>query len=142
VTSCVFCEIVAGRAPASFVHRDERVAGFMDIRPVNPGHLLVVPAAHAPNLADVDPVTGAQMFTLAQRLAAAVRTSGVRCDGVNLLLADGAPAGQEVFHAHLHVIPRFAGDGFGFRFARSHGPPPSRGNLDRTADAIRRGAVG
>ena len=87
----------------------------MDIRPVNPGHLLVIPLVHAAGLTTLESDTGAQMFRVGQRLAEAIRRSGVRCEGINFLLADGEAAGQEVFHVHLHVIPRYAGDGFGFR---------------------------
>ena len=71
------------------------------------------------------------------RLADALRRSGVRCEGVNLFLADGEAAGQEVFHVHLHVIPRFPGDGFGFRFAPGYFQLPGRDALDQVASAIR-----
>ncbi len=111
-TSCVFCEIAAGRAPASVVYSDEQVIAFLDIRPVTAGHLLVVPRAHAAGLADLLPADGAAMFTAAQRLAAALRVAGLPCEGINLFLADGETAGQEVPHAHLHVLPRARGDGF------------------------------
>ena len=134
--SCVFCDIVAGSAPSSIVDRDGTCTTFLDIQPINAGHLLVVPNAHAAHLADLDPTHGAHMFRIAMRLAAALRGS-VRCEGVNLILADGAAAGQEVFHAHLHVIPRFAGDGFGFTFPRGYLDRPERAELDRTAAAIR-----
>ena len=115
----------------------------MDIQPVNPGHVLVVPLAHAADLAALAPETGAQLMRVAQRLAAAVRgageqrESGVRCEGVNLLLADGPAAGQEVFHVHLHIIPRYAGDGFGFRSEYHH--PPARAELERVAASVRGG---
>lgn len=137
MADCIFCSIVAGAVPASFVHRDEAVCAFLDIRPVNQGHLLVVPNLHATGLADLSPATGARMFETAQRLAAAVRASGLTCEGVNLLLADGAVAGQEVFHVHLHVLPRFDGDGFGFRFPAGYGTVPPRADLDRVAEVIR-----
>ena len=133
---CIFCAILAGRAPASFVYRDERCAAFLDIRPVNPGHTLVVPMRHAANLAELDPEDGAQMFRVAQRLAAALRRSGLRCEGVNLHLADGEVAGQEVFHVHLHVVPRFRGDGFGLRFPPGYGHQPPRAELDEIAGRI------
>lgn len=134
---CVFCEIVAGREPASVVYRDELCTAFMDIRPVNPGHLLVIPNRHATYLADLPAETGAQLFRVAQRLAAALRRSGLRCEGVNLFLADGEVAGQEVFHVHLHVLPRFRGDGFGLRFPPGYGRRPPRPELDETAGRIR-----
>jgi histidine triad (HIT) family protein len=137
--TCIFCDLLAGAAPASFVYRDEVCAAFMDIQPVNPGHLLVVPVAHAADLAALPPETGAQLMRVAQRLAAALRQSGVRCEGVDLFLADGVAAGQEVFHVHLHVIPRFAGDGFGFRFGPKYHKLPPRAELERIAAAIRRG---
>jgi histidine triad (HIT) family protein len=135
--SCIFCDIVAGRAPASLVYRDERVCAFMDIQPVNPGHLLVIPVAHAADLASLEEETGAQMFRVGQRMAAAIRRSGVRCDGVNLFLADGEAAGQEVFHVHLHVLPRHAGDGFSLRYGPGYGVLPDRSALEAMASAVR-----
>ena len=133
---CVFCGILAGALPVSWVHRDERVVAFMDIRPVNPGHLLVVPRAHAPGLADVEPETAGHMMRVGQRLAAGLRASGLRCEGVDLFLADGVAAGQEVLHAHLHVIPRFRGDGFGMPLGPHTRALPSRAELDTGAARI------
>jgi histidine triad (HIT) family protein len=134
---CVFCEILAGEKPASFLYQDDHCSAFMDIQPVNPGHLLVVPNVHARHLADLDEETGAQLFRVGQRLARALRRSGVRCEGVNLFLADGKAAGQEVFHVHLHVIPRYAGDGFGFHFSPAYYELPKRPELDQLAKQIR-----
>ena len=133
---CVFCAVVAGTEPASIVHEDEHVLAFCDLFPVNPGHLLVVPKAHSTGLAELDPADGARVFAVAHRLAAAVRGSGLRCEGVNLFLADGEPAGQEVFHTHLHVIPRHAGDGFRLHSGQSR-TPAGRADLDGVAAAIR-----
>ncbi|MGS0687208.1 HIT family protein [Nakamurella sp. GG22] len=109
---CVFCAIVDGRAVASRLFEDDAYLALLDINPVTPGHQLVIPKRHHVGLADLPAEVGAGMFRIAHRLAAALRASGVRCDGVNLFLADGEPAGQEVFHVHLHVFPRFPGDGF------------------------------
>ncbi len=134
-TDCIFCRIVAGDAPASVVHRDDRCVAFMDLRPVNPGHLLVVPLRHAAHLADADGETVAHLMRVAHRLAAALRASGLRCEGVNLFLADGAAAMQEVFHVHLHVFPRWRGDGFGLRFGPDYRARP-RAELEATASAI------
>jgi histidine triad (HIT) family protein len=136
---CVFCRILAGELPATFVHRDEHCAAFMDIQPVNAGHVLVVPTKHATQLADLDPDAAARMLPLAQRVAAALPASGVRCEGVNLLLADGAAAMQEVFHVHLHVIPRFESDGFGLRFGPHYSDRPPREALEQVAAQLRRG---
>jgi len=111
-STCIFCAIVAGRAEASLVHEDDTVIAFMDIRPVNPGHVLVIPRDHAAYLADLPEEHGAQMWRVGQRVAAALRRCGLRVEGVNFFLADGAAAFQEVFHTHLHVLPRYRGDGF------------------------------
>ena len=108
---CVFCAIAAGTGEASIVHEQDDVIAFMDIRPINDGHLLVAPKEHWATLAEVEPVTFANMAAVAQVLAGAVRATDVRSEGVNLFYADGAAAGQDVFHSHLHVIPRYAGDG-------------------------------
>ena len=132
---CIFCEIVAGRADASAVYEDDQVMAFLDLFPANPGHLLVIPKAHATYLAEVEPEAGKRMFAAAHRLAQALRESGVRCEGVNLFLADGAVAGQEVFHTHLHVIPRFEGDAF--RLSLGGKGMAERSDLDRTAEMIR-----
>jgi diadenosine tetraphosphate (Ap4A) HIT family hydrolase len=134
---CVFCAIVAGSAPASIVYDDADLLAFIDIRPVTPGHLLIVPKRHAPFLADLDEATRARMFTVAMRLARAVRASGLRCEGINLFLADGEAAFQEVFHTHLHVIPRFVGDTF--RIDADWSVSPSRAELDEIAEQVRRG---
>jgi histidine triad (HIT) family protein len=77
------------------------------------------------------------MFTITQRVACALRKSGLPCEGVNLFLADGEAAMQEVFHVHLHAIPRFAGDGFGLKFPTAYGQKPARASLDATAERIR-----
>ncbi len=134
--ACVFCRILRQEAEASLTYHDDLVTAFLDIRPVNRGHTLVVPNAHTADLADLDPAVGARMFAVGQRLAGALRRSGLRCEGVNLYLADGQAAGQEVLHVHLHVVPRFGGDGFnlrrGFRFER-----PARDELNTTAARIR-----
>jgi histidine triad (HIT) family protein len=120
------------------VYSDETVMAFMDIRPVNPGHALVIPKAHASELSELDENTGAQMFKIGMRLAEALRRSSVRCEGVNLLLSDGEAAFQEVFHVHLHVIPRFKGDRFGIKFGNRYGLGSDRKGLDRIALSIKK----
>ena len=138
MSTCVFCDILAGKPPSSIIFKDDLCCAFMDIQPVNPGHVLVVPAGHASCLAELDEESGAHMFRVAQRIAKAIRNSGVKCEGINLFLADGEAAGQDVFHVHLHVFPRYAGDGFGFRFGPEYGNRPGRAELDGIAGKIRR----
>ncbi|TWP52639.1 HIT family protein [Lentzea tibetensis] len=131
---CVFCAIVGGRSPASVVYEDAELLGFADLRPVTTGHLLVIPKAHSTDLAGLPAEVGGRMFQAGQRLAAALRRTDLRCEGVNMFLADGVAAGQEVFHVHLHVIPRFAGDGF---VLRADWRIRSRAELDEVAAAVR-----
>jgi histidine triad (HIT) family protein len=137
MNNCIFCYILANKVPSSQVYQDDNCTAFLDIQPVNPGHVLIVPNRHASRLTELDEDTGAEMFRLAQRLAKALRQSGIRCEGINLFLADGEAAMQEVFHVHLHVIPRFAGDGFGLKFGPDYGDKPDRPMLDEIAQKIK-----
>ena len=91
-------------------------------------HVLVIPTYHTPDLAGVTEDAGGRMFALGRRVAASLRASGLPCEGVNFFLADGAAAGQTVFHSHLHVIPRVRSDGLGFRFRHGLG----RGRMSRS----------
>jgi histidine triad (HIT) family protein len=136
MTDCVFCAIIAGDAEASVVAETERALAFLDIAPITPGHTLVVPRQHASRLADLHAEDGCELFRLGQRVAAALYASELRAEGVNLFVADGEAAGQDVFHAHLHVLPRFGGDGFELRL-----PPDNRVRtrveLDEVAGILR-----
>jgi histidine triad (HIT) family protein len=135
---CIFCAIVAGVAEASVVYEDEVVVVFMDLNPVTPGHLLVVPRTHAVGLEDLDESSAGHVWAVAHRMAKALRRSGLRCEGINVFLADGEVAFQEIFHFHLHVFPRYAGDGFtiGANWAGR-----SRDLLDADAEAIKGAAA-
>jgi histidine triad (HIT) family protein len=137
MNSCIFCNILGGNAAANFVMRNEWCAAFMDIHPVNPGHVLVVPLYHAELLSGLDEPTLGHMLQMAQRIDGALRKTGLKCEGVNLYLADGRPAGQEVMHVHLHVIPRFHGDGHHLRFSPAYFTRPSTAELEQTAQQIR-----
>ncbi len=106
----MYCEILAGRAEASLAFEDDVTIVVMDGNPVNPGHAVVIPRVHATGLEDLDEQIGAHMWRVAQRVALGLRRSGLRCEGVNVLLGDGEAALQEVLHTHMHVFPRFEGD--------------------------------
>lgn len=131
----MFCRIIAGELPSSKLYEDDNVIAFMDIQPATEGHLLVIPKDHAPLLADLDPDDAGHMMVVAQKMAAALRASSIPTDGVNLFLADGEVAGQEVPHAHLHVLPRTKGDGFGLTQSPT---TPGRQDLDNQAAAIKK----
>jgi histidine triad (HIT) family protein len=135
--ACIFCSIARGEVQASIVRETDSVLAIMDIQPVNPGHVLVIPRAHATYLAELEAKVGGEIFQLAMQVAEGLRRSGLRCEGVNLFLADGEVAGQEVFHVHLHVFPRFEDDGFGLRFSPGYGEHPARVDLDRVAASIK-----
>ncbi len=136
---CIFCAIVREDAPATFLHQDDRVVAFMDTRPVQPGHLLVVPRAHARLLPELDDGTLSRLWAVATHLNRALRRSALPVEAVSVYVADGDAAGQEVAHVHIHLIPRRAGDGFGFRFPPDYGTRPGRPELESIADQIRSG---
>ena len=135
--STIFSKILAGEVPASFVYRDDKVAAFMDIQPINPGHVLLIPLKQVEYFYELDDETCQHLMKLAKTISKAIRASGIRCEGINLFLADGESAGQEVAHCHLHVFPRFEGDGFGLKFAERYFQPPPRNELDAAAEKIR-----
>jgi len=132
---CVFCRIVDGEAEATFVYDDDDVVVFLTTGPVTPGHLMVVPRAHLPYLADIDTRLGGHMFNVAKQMAQALRASTLRCEAVNLFYADGEAAFQEIFHSHLHVFPRYQGDGF--RLDADWDNVPSRDELDQVGEQVR-----
>lgn len=112
--ACVFCDIVAGTAPAIRVYEDDDYLGILDIRPFARGHTLVIPKRHSTDLTDTPPETVGDMARIGQRIARAARRSGLHADGNNIVINDGKAAFQTVFHIHLHVLPRRAGDKMSF----------------------------
>jgi histidine triad (HIT) family protein len=112
--SCVFCEIVAGRAPAIRIYEDDDYLAILDIRPFTRGHTLVLPKRHTVDLTDTPPEICAEMVALGQRIARAARASGLHADGNNVVINDGRAAFQSVLHIHLHVVPRHDGDKLSF----------------------------
>lgn len=136
---CIFCAIIRGDAPATFVHQDELVVAFMDTRPVQPGHVLVVPHPHAKLIPELDDRILADLWSVAVDLNRALRASSLPVEAVSVYVADGDAAGQEVAHVHIHLIPRRAHDGFGFRFPPGYGTEPDRAELETIAARIRPG---
>jgi histidine triad (HIT) family protein len=105
----IFEKIIAREIPAEIVYEDEHILAFLDIKPINVGHTLIIPKKKFVNIFDGDPEVLAHMIKMAQRIALAVKEI-TKCDGVNILMNNESSAGQEVFHAHMHVIPRVKGD--------------------------------
>jgi histidine triad (HIT) family protein len=106
---CIFCKILAGGLPASIVDEDERTISFMDINPATRGHALVIPRTHSRDLLSIEPDDLAAVALAAKRLAARA-SERLGAAGVNVINSCGAAAWQTVFHFHVHVIPRYAGD--------------------------------
>jgi len=132
---CTFCGILQGELPASVVDEDDVTVAFLDIKPVNPGHTLVVPRRHVTSFAGLTKDEITRMISAAHRVMAAQRAV-LHCAGATLHLADGEIAGQEVPHAHFHVIPRYVNDGFGLRLPKAYGATVDRVDLDDIANRL------
>lgn len=136
MSACVFCEILARRAPGSVVYEDDHVAAFLDLFPVHRGHTLVVPKRHLVDLLACPPDLAGRLFAACALLApAVVQASGAH--GFNVWTANGAAAGQEIFHLHLHLLPRYERDAFGLRFPKGYPAEAGRDDLEAMAEAIR-----
>ncbi len=119
---CIFCRLVRGELPAVRVLEDELVLAFMDIGQVNPGHVLVATKRHADSLLEATPDEAAAVMRAAQRIALAARAA-FDAPGLSLYQMNGRDGEQTVFHFHLHVLPRHAGDGVGLSWPRKEPPP-------------------
>jgi histidine triad (HIT) family protein len=132
---CTFCDLIRGAAEVSVCHEDSDAIAFMDIQPVNNGHVLVVPREHYESLLDVPEEIGLHLFRVTMRLANAVRhVTG--CDDLNIVVNSGAAAGQDEPHYHVHIIPRRAGDGFDIPLPFNGSEMPDRTVLDAYAAQI------
>ena len=132
---CIFCDIIHGAAEVSMCYEDATAVAFMDIQPVNAGHVLVVPREHYETLTDLPPDVARHLNGVAIKLAATV-SQVFRAAGMNIIVSSGAAAGQDVFHFHVHVIPRRAGDGFDVPLPFPGSAMPSREQLDASAARI------
>jgi histidine triad (HIT) family protein len=110
MSDCIFCAIATGDGPAERVHSDERTVAFLDLFPAADGHVLVIPKAHCDDVHGADPEDLAACARTVQLMAARV-AGALAPDGVSVIQSNGRAAGQTVFHYHVHVIPRFDGDG-------------------------------
>ncbi len=133
MNDCVFCKIVARQLPATVVHEDEHTVAFMDLGQVNPGHVLVAAKAHLENLYGLDDVNAAAVFRTVARVARAIRDAFAP-QGLSVYQANGRPAGQTVFHFHVHLVPRHEGDGMALTWPVKN---PPRETLEHYAAKIR-----
>jgi histidine triad (HIT) family protein len=135
-SSCIFCQIISNRLEANFVYRDTVSSAFLDIHPINPGHILIVPNDHCERFYDLRSDTAEHIFGIARNIYAAMKKAPIRCEGANIFLSDGQIAGQEVPHSHLHIAPRFENDGHKPGFSHSDPDVANREELDRIAKQL------
>jgi len=107
---CLFCKIIKGEIPSHKVYEDANVLAFLDITPVNPGHVLLVPKKHSRNILEIDDNNFRELAPLIKKIARAVK-EGMGADGINIHINNEPAAGQVIFHTHIHIIPRFSDDG-------------------------------
>ena len=108
--NCIFCKIANGEIPSATVYEDDTFRAILDIAPAHKGHVIVLPKSHADNLFELDDEVAAKALPVVKKIAKALKAV-TGCDGVNVLQNNGTAAGQSVFHLHIHIIPRFEGDG-------------------------------
>jgi histidine triad (HIT) family protein len=132
---CTFCDLIHGAAEVSICHEDSDAIAFMDIQPVNNGHVLVVPREHYESVLDVPQELGLHLFRVTMRLTAAIRRV-TGCEDYNIVVNSGAAAGQDEPHYHVHIIPRRHGDGFDIPLPFNGSEMPDRTVLDAYAARI------
>ncbi|KQS79234.1 HIT family hydrolase [Rhizobium sp. Leaf384] len=136
-TSNIFAKILRGEIPAHTVYEDEAVIAFMDVMPQADGHALVVPKAPSRNLLDADPATLPALIAAVQKVAIASKTA-FSADGITILQFNEAPAGQSVFHLHVHVIPRHDGQPMRAHSGTMEDPDILKANAERLRNALKR----
>ena len=132
---CIFCDLIHGAAEVSVCYEDGDAIAVMDIQPVSPGHVLVVPRVHYESLVDIPREAAMHLFEVAMRLGPTVRRVS-DAEGMNIVVNSGAAAGQDVFHYHVHLIPRHTGDGFEIPLPFPGSAVPDRTFLDAMAARI------
>jgi histidine triad (HIT) family protein len=135
MSDCIFCQLIAGRLPASKVYEDGQVLAFMDAGQVNPGHVIVAVKPHVPTIYSLSPELAAAVFMATVKVARAVKTS-MQAEGLTLLQANEKAGWQTVAHFHIHVLPRHGNDGVAFTWPAKH---PPREELERLAGLVRQG---
>jgi histidine triad (HIT) family protein len=110
--NCIFCKIANGEIPSATLYEDEEFRVILDLGPASKGHALILPKKHAADLYEIPDETAAKAMLLAKKMAGKM-TKALGCDGFNIVQNNGECAGQTVFHFHMHLIPRYQGDGVG-----------------------------
>lgn len=135
-TSCIFCQIVAGDVPSRTVHETDAAVAFLDVNPLAEGHTVVIPRDHRRRLQDLSAAESTGLWSAVQSVLPAVEAA-VGADATTVGVNDGPASGQEIPHVHVHVIPRFQGDGGGpIHAVAGRRPSPSDDELDEIAASI------
>ncbi|MEK7496368.1 MAG: HIT family protein [Patescibacteria group bacterium] len=132
MSDCIFCKIVAGELPSFKVYEDDEFLAFLNIKPVNPGHVLVIPKKHSLDLLDMSEAEVSKFFSLVRKISPFV-IQAVSAEGFNIGVNCGVTAGQTVFHAHVHIMPRQTGDGHGSWQGKDY----KAGECEQVAEKIR-----
>ena len=132
--SCIFCRIAQKQAPVSCVYEDEKVMAFLDVRPLNEGHTLVIPKEHYETIFEIPEELITYLHGIVKRVSFAVKKAA-KADGISIFQQNGKTAGQEIFHLHVHVVPRYEGQKL-VRFGEIL--EANREKLDQVAANIRR----
>ncbi|HPA25931.1 MAG TPA: HIT family protein [bacterium] len=130
---CIFCKIINKEIPAEIIYEDEKTLVFLDIEPNNPGHCLVVPKVHYENIFDAPEEVLAHLINVAKKISNILKVA-VLAEGINIGINNGEVAGQVVPHLHIHIIPRYANDGF----IHWHGKAYQDGEMQSVAEKIRK----
>lgn len=130
---CLFCKIVVGEIPSEKIYEDEATLAFLDIHPVNRGHTLVIPKIHAENIYDIPRDDFCNLMETVRRLAPIVKNA-LNAEGINIGMNNDGAAGQLVFHAHIHIIPRFGYD----EHHHWHWTPYQDGEMEHIGEVLRK----
>jgi len=131
---CIFCKIIKGEIPCNKVYEDETSFAFLDIKPVNFGHTLIIPKEHFENIYDLPEDTAAHLIKIAKKISMALKKLGA--DGTNITTNNGEAAGQVVFHSHIHLIPRFINDGLSHWPTKTYKNEESKEELKKIIQAL------
>jgi len=135
---CIFCKIINKESDASVIYEDEDCLAFLDVYPITEGHTLVIPKKHCATLEDCDEETAKHLISVIKKLNGVV-AKAVKSEGILNEVMNGEAAGQEVFHLHFHIIPRYKDDGFGWVYPKGYREQlEPREKLDEVAARIRK----
>lgn len=132
---CIFCKIAAGNIPSATLYEDENFRVILDLGPASKGHALILPKAHYANIYEIPDELAGKAMILAKRMAGVI-TEALQCDGFNLVQNNGEPAGQTVFHFHMHLIPRYQGDQVGLLWDPKELQPEVRDEIVEKVKAV------